>query len=139
MINKYLATAGVLFGMLFSGAAACAQSSFPDKPIRLLVPFSAGGSTDVFSRKFADKLGKQLDQVIVVENRDGGAGSIAGTALASATPDGYTLMVGTSSNVTAGPATNAVFKYDPRKDFASIGMLGIQPMVLVTSTDVPAN
>jgi len=139
MINKSVVAAGILLSSLLSGALACAQPTFPEKPIRLLVPFSAGGSTDVFSRKFAEKFGKHLNQVIVVENKDGAAGSIAGSMLASAKPDGYTLMVGTSSNVTAGPATNAIFKYNPRKDFDSIGILAIQPMVLVTAKDVPAN
>jgi len=140
MTKKFLALVGALSGFLFSATApVMAQQAFPDRPLRLLVPFSPGGSTDVYARKFAKLLGDNLGQVVVVENKDGGAGSIAGSQLKAAKPDGYTVMIGTSSNVTTGPATNAVFKYDPRKDFSAIGILGVLPMVVIANPSVPAN
>lgn len=116
-----------------------AAPPYPERAIRLLIPFSPGGSTDVFGRRYGQAMGQRLGQSVVVENKAGAAGAIAAMATLRAPADGYTLMLGTSSNTTAGPATNPAFEYDPRKDFSAIGIMGVQPMVLAVNPGLPAH
>jgi tripartite-type tricarboxylate transporter receptor subunit TctC len=91
-----------LAGALLPGQAA-AQSSYPDRPVRLVVPFSPGGATDVADRAVADALSEILGQPVVVENRSGSGGNIGVTAVAMSAPDGYTLMMGTQALLTQNP------------------------------------
>ncbi len=115
---------------------AAAQSDYPNKPIRLIIPFPPGGSNDVVGRMIGDQLGKQLGRQVVIDNR-AGAGGVVGTEIASKAPaDGYTLLV-----ISLAHAVNPhLYKlpYDPIKDFAPIGIMGSGPNVIVVHPDVPA-
>lgn len=122
-------------GLIHSGAQA---QSYPTKPIRLIVPFAAGGTTDIVARAVSDALGRELGQPVVVENRGGGGGAIGADALAKSTPDGYTLGIATVSTMATNPATNARNPYDPIKDFAPITNLVNVPNVLTVNPKVPA-
>ena len=109
------AAAGVLLASL---AAAAMAQPYPSKPIRLMVPFPPGGSTDIVARIVAQKLGAQLGQSLVIENR-GGAGGTLGTAVVAKAPaDGYNLVVGTTSTHVVAPSVYQKLEYDPVKDFA---------------------
>ena len=119
------------------GGVAHAQS-YPTKPIRLIVPFAAGGTTDIVGRAVSDALGRELGQPVVVENRGGGGGVIGADALAKSPPDGYTFGIATVSTMATNPATNAKNPYDPIKDFAPITNLVNVPNVLTVNPKVPA-
>ena len=119
-------------GLAFA-AAALAQSGYPNKPIRLIVPFPAGGSVDVTSRALAQKLSEQLGQQVVVDNRPGAGGNIGMDAVAKSPADGYTLGMGALSTHAVNPALFAKMPYDAVKDFAPISLVVITPNVLVTN------
>jgi tripartite-type tricarboxylate transporter receptor subunit TctC len=111
---------------------------YPDKPIKILVGFAAGGGTDVAARILAQKMSEGLGQSVVVENRPGASGMIATEAVARAAPDGYTLLVGSQTTLAVAPILYRKFSVDARKDFAAIAMVGISPLVLVVHPSVPA-
>ena len=120
------------------GASGAAAQAWPAKPIRLMVPFPPGGSTDIVARIVAQKLSERLGQSIVIENR-GGAGGTIGTALiAKSAPDGYNLAVASTSTHVVAPGVYAKLDYDPVKDFAPIGLMAISPYLLVVNPSVPA-
>jgi tripartite-type tricarboxylate transporter receptor subunit TctC len=124
--------------------AASAQSrspdaAWPDRPIRFIVPFPAGAVTDIVARIVVTRLADRLGQPIVVENRVGGSGNIAGQALAVAAPDGYTLGLATSTTHSITPALKPGITYDAIKDFTPVGMIGLSPYVLVVNAGVPAH
>jgi len=120
------------------GASGAAAQAWPAKPIRLMVPFPPGGSTDIVARIVAQKLGERLGQPLVIENR-GGAGGTIGTALiAKSAPDGYNLAVASTSTHVVAPGVYAKLDYDPVKDFAPIGLMAISPYLLVVNPSVPA-
>jgi len=123
-----------------AGAAAAqpGNSAWPDRPIRLIVPFPAGASSDVASRIIAQKLGNQLGQQVVIENRPGASGNIGADAIAKAAPDGSTIGIATASTHAVAPALGAALPYDPIKDFAPIAMLGSQPFAVVIYPGIPA-
>lgn len=124
-------------GLLACGSAAMA--AFPDKPIRLIVPFPAGGAADVMARGMAQRLGAELgNQQIVIDNRGGAGGAPAAEAVAKAPPDGYTLFFGTMGTHAINPALYPKLRYDPVKDFAPISLTHITPRVLVVGPSVPA-
>jgi tripartite-type tricarboxylate transporter receptor subunit TctC len=118
-------------------APASAQSDYPNRPVRLIIPFPPGGSNDVVGRMIGDQLGKQLGKQVVIDNR-GGAGGVIGTELASkAAPDGYTLLV-----ISLAHAVNPwLYKlpYDPIKAFAPIGVMGSGPNVVAVNPTLPVN
>ena len=124
--------------VLAGTAAAQPASSWPDHPIRLIVPFPAGSSADITGRIVAQKLGTRLGQQMVIENRAGASGNIGADALAKAAPDGYTLGIATASTHAVAASLSATLPYDPLKDFAPVAMLGGQPYVLVLYPGVPA-
>jgi tripartite-type tricarboxylate transporter receptor subunit TctC len=116
--------------------AARAQSGYPAKPIRYIVPVAAGGGNDMIARVVGERWGKALGQSFIVENQGGGGGVIASVATARAAPDGYTLMQGYVATHGTTPATRRV-PYDAIKDFTPIGMIGGTPNVLVVNAALP--
>jgi tripartite-type tricarboxylate transporter receptor subunit TctC len=123
--------------VVFRSAGALAQA-WPTKPVRLMVPFPPGGSTDIVARIVGQKLGERLGQSIVIENR-GGAGGTLGTAqVAKAAPDGYTLTVASTSTHVVAPSVYQKLEYDPVKDFAPISLMAVSPYLLVVHPAVPA-
>ncbi|HEX7260348.1 MAG TPA: tripartite tricarboxylate transporter substrate-binding protein, partial [Luteolibacter sp.] len=123
---------------LFAGAAA-AQQNFPNKPIRLIVPFPPGGPADIFARQLATGIGAILKQQVVVENVGGAGGSIGVGQAARAAPDGYTWALATAGTVTIVPFVQSQMPYDPLKDLALVTLVAKVPQVLVISPSVPAN
>jgi tripartite-type tricarboxylate transporter receptor subunit TctC len=115
---------------------AMAQADYPHKPIKLIVPFAAAGSTDIMARTLANSLTKELGQTVLVDNRPGASGNIGADAVARASADGYTLLY-TSSNLTANPAQMPVM-YDVVRDFAPISRVAFLPLVLIKSSTVQA-
>jgi tripartite-type tricarboxylate transporter receptor subunit TctC len=108
-----------------------AQAQWPDRPIRLIVPFSAGSSSDTIARLIAVKLGERLGQQVVVDNRVGGSTVIGTDAVAKAAPDGYTLGLANTTTHAASVALTPNLPFDPVKDFAAVAMIGTSPFVLV--------
>lgn len=113
-------------------ALVLAQAN-PNKPIRLIIPFPPGGTTDIVGRVVADQLGKQLGQPVIVENRGGGGGAIGATEVAKANPDGYTIGMATVSTMAVNPACNPKLAYDAAKDFKPITNLAAVPNVVVVN------
>jgi tripartite-type tricarboxylate transporter receptor subunit TctC len=127
--------AAVLVG---SPLVANAQSDYPNKPIRLIVAFPAGGSTDIVGRIVAQKLSERLGQAIVVENRGGAGGTIGTDAAAKAAPDGYTLTLGTTSTMAVAPGAYSKLGYDSVKSFSPISLVAVTPYLLVVNPELPA-
>ena len=124
----------VAVAWLLAGSAALAQTgdaAWPDRPLKLIVPFPAGSSTDIIARILGQRLATKIGQQVVIENRVGASGSIGADAVAKAAPDGYTLGIATASTHALAPSLNPNLPYDPVKDFAPVGMVGGQPYVLV--------
>src|SRR5262245_1939122 len=129
--------AGALFALL--PAAVLAQGSYPTKPIRLIVAFPPAGSTDIIARLVGQKLSERLGQQVIIDNR-GGAGGMIGTELAArASPDGYTLTMGTTSTHVIAPAALPNVRYDPINDFVPITLVASTPYLLVLNPGVKAN
>lgn len=114
--------------------AIAVSDSYPDKPIRMIVPFAAGGSTDILARMAAETISNHLKQPVVVENRAGASGNIGMEAVARSAPDGYTLLF-TSTNLTLNPAVIDSVHYDPIEDFSGVTMLAYGPLLLFTRPD----
>lgn len=112
--------------------AAFAQGTYPTKPIRVIVPFAAGSTTDIIARAIADKMGQSMGQTLVIENKGGASGTIGQAQVAQAAPDGYTIMVHSSSH-TVSPHTFAKLPFDTEKDFVGITPISSTPNVLVMS------
>jgi tripartite-type tricarboxylate transporter receptor subunit TctC len=120
-------------------SAARAQAAWaPERPVRLIVGFAAGGSTDVTARLVAAALSERLGQPVVVENRPGAGGNIAAEAAARAAPDGHTLLMGVSGILAANPALYRNLPFDPVRDFAPISQIAFIPNVVVVHPDLPA-
>lgn len=128
---------GISIGFLsFASNASQESNSWPNKPIRIIVPFAAGGSNDIMARKISDSLSRNLGQPVIVENKPG-AGSVVGTSfVAKSKPDGYNLLL-VSSTVSTTPAIHKL-NYDPVKDLQPIIRLANAPFVLITRKDFPA-
>lgn len=122
-----------------AAAPALAQGNWaPDRPIRLVVPFAPGGSTDVTARLVAEAIGARLGQPVVVENRPGAGGNIGSEAVARATPDGTTLVMGTSSTHATNVSLYRSLPYQPLRDFAPVSQVAFIPNLLVVHPEVPA-
>ncbi|CFW86516.1 Bug family tripartite tricarboxylate transporter substrate binding protein [Bordetella pertussis] len=132
-----LSLAAILAAPLAAGVAH-AQDAYPNKPIRLIVPFPPGGTTDIVGRLFADKLSKELGQTVVVENRGGAGGSIGSAFVASSVPDGYVLGIATVSTHGINPAIYTNLPFDAEKDFTPISNLAAVPNIMVVNPKVPA-
>ncbi len=134
-MSKVLGAIGTFLMVLLTGIGAGAQP-YPDKPIKLVIPFAPGGSVDIVGRILAQSLGEELKQTIVVENRAGAGGNIGFEAVAHAKPDGYTLLMA-SSNLAVNVSLYRTIGYDPLKDFAPISLVAIQPNVLMVHPSLP--
>jgi len=119
-------------------APVLAQDKYPSRPIRMIVPYPPGGSTDPTGRAFAVWLTEALGQQVVVDNRPGAGSTIGHGLAAKATPDGYTILLGTSGGLASGPALAPKLSYDPVQDFAPIGLAVYAPFLLVVHPSVPA-
>lgn len=115
-----------------------AGAQYPDRPIRLIVPFAPGGVTDTSGRLVADALGKRLGQNVVVENKAGASGNIGTQAVATAAPDGYTLVLGFDGTLVINPHVFASFPFDPVRDLAPIGKIGDATLIIVAHPSLPA-
>lgn len=118
-------------------AAALAQAAYPAKPVRLIVPYPAGGTTDIIARLTANQLTERLKQSFVVENRAGASGAIGAQAVAQSAPDGYTLLMGTASSHGINSALQKNLPYDAVKDFAPVTMVASTPNIIVANNNVP--
>ena len=129
-----LFAASLVFGLYACPATA---QTYPAKPVRMMVPFPAGGGSDTMGRIVGNKLSERLGQQIVVENRPGAAGSIGADIVARAPADGYTLLLGSTSELVQYPNVNPKIPYDPVRDFAPITLVGTIPLVLVVHPSLP--
>ncbi|HYY37091.1 MAG TPA: tripartite tricarboxylate transporter substrate binding protein [Xanthobacteraceae bacterium] len=133
----------ILLGLLFalgmaSSAAEDLPKQYPERSIKILVGFAAGGGTDVAARIVAQKLTETLGQSVVVENRPGASGMIAAETVAKSGADGYTLMMGTQTTLAVAPALYRKFSIDATRDFVGVAKAGVSPLVLVVHPSVPA-
>jgi tripartite-type tricarboxylate transporter receptor subunit TctC len=115
-----------------------AFAAYPDKSIRMIVPFAAGGNADLVGRLMAEGMSPTLGQTIVVENRAGAGGSLGAGQVAAAPPDGYTLLIGSNGPLTVNPFVQAKLTYDPIKDFVAVGLANLAPHAIVLHESVPA-
>lgn len=121
-----------------TGVGHALAESWPAKPVRLVVPFPPGGSTDIVGRLIAEKLSKSLGQQMIVDNRAGAGGTIGSDAVAKSAPDGYTLLIGTSSTHAIAPSLYSKLGYDVARDFAPVTLLGTATIMMVVHPSVPA-
>jgi tripartite-type tricarboxylate transporter receptor subunit TctC len=138
-LPRFLAAAVTVVVAAGTAVAETNDAGWPDRPIRLVVPFPAGSSTDIIARIVAQKLGTRLGQQVVIENRAGASGNIGADTVAKAAPDGYTIGIATASTHAVAASLSASLPYDPIKDFAPVAMLGGQPYVLVLYAGLPAH
>jgi len=122
-----------------SGFHVIAQSKYPDRPIRMVVPFAPGGDGDIMGRTWVKHVSQLAGMNVVVENKAGGGGVIGATEVARSKPDGYTLLLGTSTTQIINPAASGTPTYDPVKDFSLVGMVSINPTCLIINPSMPAN
>jgi tripartite-type tricarboxylate transporter receptor subunit TctC len=120
-----------------AASSATGAQEYPTRPITLIVPYTAGGGNDLLARAAADKMSKTLGQQIVIENRGGAGGSIATRAIAKAEPDGYTLGLGGTGTLAINPTLYPNVGYDPRKDFAPVGLIAASALVICLNPSLP--
>jgi len=118
--------------------AALAQGSYPDRPIRLIVPFAPGGVTDTSGRLIAEALSRRLGQTVFVENKAGASGNIGTLGVVNAAPDGYTLVLGFDGTLVINPHVFSPFPFDPQKDLAPVGKIGDATLIIVAHPSLPA-
>ena len=133
-----LLRAGALVLCAAALPAAFAQQAYPNKPIRLIVPFPAGGATDLFARTLSQKMGEKLGTTLVIDNKPGAGGAIGSDLAAKAPADGYTLLLATTSTHSIGPAINAKLPYDAVRDFTPIAHVGDAPSIMLVPNSSPA-
>ncbi|MSO68592.1 MAG: tripartite tricarboxylate transporter substrate binding protein [Pseudolabrys sp.] len=138
MRNLLNVIAALCLAAILAGLPQAVHSQdYPNRPITLIVPFPPGGSTTVMARNVADRLAVTLGQQVVVDNRGGAGGTIGTRAAAKSAPDGYTILLGYTGTLSIAPSLYNNAGYDPRKDFAPIGMIGTAPSVLLVHPAVP--
>src|SRR3954463_9740960 len=136
-MKKLLSIAGA--ALSFASPHALAATTYPTKPIRLVVPFPPGGPTDIYSRLLAQKLGESFGQQVVIDNRGGASGIIASEIVAKAAADGRTLLMGGAGVLAVTPAVFPKIPYDPIRDFAPVSMMVTNPFLLVVNPTLPVN
>jgi tripartite-type tricarboxylate transporter receptor subunit TctC len=135
-LKKVFCAAAIILALPCLSQPARAQT-YPDRPVTLVIPFAPGGSTSIVGRVIADKMAQLLGQGVVVENRPGAGGTAGSRSVAKSNPDGYTLLLGYTGTLAIGPSLYKNVGYDPRKDFAPIGMIGNAPSALVVHPSFP--
>jgi tripartite-type tricarboxylate transporter receptor subunit TctC len=138
-LHRHMGLATLALIAAIGAPAPLAAQPYPNRPITLVVPFPPGGSATIIARSIADKLGDALGQQIVVDNRGGAGGSIAARQVAKSSPDGYTIMLAFTGTLAVSPMIFANVGYDPRRDFAAIGLVGMAPSVLAVHPSVAAH
>jgi tripartite-type tricarboxylate transporter receptor subunit TctC len=133
-----VAVLAAAFAAALAGTHPAAAQDFPTRPITLIVPYTPGGGNDAMARVVADKMSVALRQQIVIENRGGAGGSIATRQVARATPDGYTLGLGGTGTLAIDPTLYPNVGYDPRKDFAPVGLIATSALIVLVNPSVPA-
>ncbi len=131
--RRTLVTSLAALGAIGLSSTQAAAQSYPNKPIRIVVPFAAGGNADINGRIAGDILQKALGQPVVVENRAGAGGGVGAEFAARSAPDGYTLFIGSNGPLTVNPFINTKMSYDPVKDFTAVAMLSYTPHGLLLS------
>jgi len=135
--RRMVVSLGIALIIALAGAEARAQDGYPSKPVRIIVSFAAGGPTDQVARIMSAKLTELLGQTFLVENRTGAGGNIGAAEVAKAPPDGYTLLMATVSTHAINPGLYKNMPYDPVKDFAPVGQVGVTPCVLAVNPSLP--
>jgi tripartite-type tricarboxylate transporter receptor subunit TctC len=138
MISRRALLSTLAAAPLAAALPRLAFAAYPDKPIRLIVPFAAGGNADFVARVVSDPMAQTLAQPIVVDYRTGAGGSLGADVAAHSAPDGYTLFTGSNGPLTVNPFVQANLKYDPLKDFVPIGLANLAPHCLAVNEAVPA-
>ena len=138
MTKRYLLRALSVFTLSLASLGWAQAQGYPTKPVRLIVPFPAGGATDLFARTLSQKIGEKLGQSLVVENRPGAGGTLGSDLAAKASSDGYTLLLSTSSTHSIGPNLNPRMPYDAVRDFTPISHLGNAPSIMLVPNNSPA-
>jgi tripartite-type tricarboxylate transporter receptor subunit TctC len=141
-MNRFVASiAAVLFGWNAGHALAQADAArgFPERPVRMVVPFGAGGGTDTIARVIAGKMGESFGHPVIVENKPGAQGIIACEFVRTAAPDGYTILIATSGPMAANAAIRSKLPYHPLRDFIPVTMIGTYTLVMVVNSSLPVN
>ena len=138
LVRRTVLLAGLAACFALPAGMAAAADAFPSRTVTLVVPFAAGGSTDLIARIIAEKMTEDLGQTVIVENKAGAGGNIGADAVAKADPDGYTILMGTIATHALNPAVMKQMPYDPVKDFAPVSLLVLVPNVLEVNPEVPA-
>jgi len=136
-MTRVLTLAGLALGCALACDPGAAQESYPSKPVRIVVSFAAGGPTDQVARVMSAKLTELLGQTFLVENKTGAGGNLGAAEVARAAPDGYTLLMATVSTHAINPGLYKNMPYDPVKDFAPVGQVGVTPCVLAVHPSLP--
>ncbi len=137
-----LGSRGLALGLAAMLAAlapfAAAQSAYPTKTVRIVVPFPPGGTADIIGRMLANKLGQQWNQLVIVENRAGSGGTIGVDSVAKSAPDGYTLILGVTGALTIAPSLQPKLPYDPLRDLTPVSLVAVVPSLIAVHPSVPA-
>lgn len=139
LLTRFMGILACLLASTGLQAQTDAARGYPNKPIRLVVPFAAGGGNDVVGRVVAGKLAQSFGQPVITENRPGNNGFIGAKLVVDAAPDGYTMLMGPSGPISISPAIFDKMPYSPLKDLAPVTMIGSYPLILVVSQSLPAN
>ena len=140
MKSCWAGTMAALLAVLWVASDVSAQpaASYPEKTVRIIVPFPAGGATDILARLVAERLSRSFGRAVVVENVSGAAGATGTAAAAKAAPDGHTLLMGTGTTTTLLPHLRSDLPYDPQRDLAAVSLIASFPNLLVVRPGIPA-
>jgi tripartite-type tricarboxylate transporter receptor subunit TctC len=136
--RRVAAACAAALGIAALAPAQAGAAQYPDRPLRLIVPFPPGGGNDILARTVGQGLAGSLGQQIVVDNRGGAGGMLGATAAANANPDGYTLFLGSLGSLAHNPALRPALAYSPPRDFAAVSLLATSPFILVVHPGLPA-